>query len=286
LNFGEYFMFRCLGMISKSPVQLKCTFTDKSLDSIEKSEFPSSGWGIGFYQHNSAYLVRKAASIIKDGQRLIKLSERIRSNVMMLHFRKATVGEIKEYNTHPFRYGQWLFAQHGAIENFRRVKPLLISQVHYSLRTKIKGVTDTEYCFYLLLSLLKGSGYLRRGEIPYSRTLEAFHEMGVKVENWHSDVKSPNPNRFSFFLTNGSFFMALNWGIPLYYLSGEVIDSPLSLNSESSPLNLTFFQEDPGAYVLLADGQYNPEYKWSRVPDRSIISINENLVISIHPVDL
>ena len=97
-------MFRFIGLSSKEPVYLKSTLKKNFSISNENNEFPSSGWGIGFYHRSVAYLVKKASSIIID-KRLEKLSERISTNTLLIHFRNATMGEVKESNTQPFRYG-------------------------------------------------------------------------------------------------------------------------------------------------------------------------------------
>ena len=68
------------------------------------------GWGIGFYQSGEVLLRRRPI----DERELIdvaEVAESVRTDVMIGHVRRATVGALRTENTHPFRYRSWLFAQ-------------------------------------------------------------------------------------------------------------------------------------------------------------------------------
>ena len=77
-----------------------------------------------------------------------------RSPVCIGHLRHqgSCVGIPNYFNTHPFRYGPFIFCHNGKINDFSIHKNTLWKSIHPRLRSQIKGQTDSEYLFFLLLS--------------------------------------------------------------------------------------------------------------------------------------
>lgn len=44
------------------------------------------------------------------------------SKAAIAHIRAATVGKVAFENTHPFKYGPWVFAHNGTLASFERVR--------------------------------------------------------------------------------------------------------------------------------------------------------------------
>ena len=110
-----------LGIFGKNPVRITYSRIQQE-ENISKFERDcSKGWGIGFYQNDIAYIIKRTISFEQDG-RIDKIMDKIRTRAVITHFRNATIGEVKESNTHPFRYGAWLFAHSGTVANFRKIK--------------------------------------------------------------------------------------------------------------------------------------------------------------------
>lgn len=62
-------------------------------------------------------------------------------------------GEPSIENTHPFQYASYVFCHNGFVRNFLQQKPRLFSHIHSEYIPFIKGQTDSEILFFLLLSL-------------------------------------------------------------------------------------------------------------------------------------
>lgn len=56
-------------------------------------------------------------------------------------------------NTHPFQYNSYVFCHNGKIINFLKYKSLILKNIDNKYIEKIKGETDSEYIFFLLLTL-------------------------------------------------------------------------------------------------------------------------------------
>jgi glutamine amidotransferase len=87
-----------------------------------------------------------------NDRNLRELAAGISSPLFLAHIRASTGTAIQETNTHPFRYGNWLWMHNGLIREFARVKRELLLAVDDSLFTSIEGTTDSELMFYLALT--------------------------------------------------------------------------------------------------------------------------------------
>ena len=117
------------------------------------------GWGIGFYQAGEVLLRRRP---IDDREEidLTEAAEDIRTDVLIGHVRRASVGALRTENTHPFRYRSWVFAQTGTIGGFDGLRERLLASQPEFLRRNVRGETDSEFFFYLFLSFLHDAGHL------------------------------------------------------------------------------------------------------------------------------
>ena len=86
-----------------------------------QASYHSDGWGIGYFIDEDPYLFRTSKGAAQDDS-FRRFSEGLRSNTLLVHIRKATVGAIDPINSHPFRYGSWIFAHNGTIFAFDKIK--------------------------------------------------------------------------------------------------------------------------------------------------------------------
>ena len=80
--------------------------------SLQDGEAPPDAYGFGYYQAGNV-LVGKRPSGAPTVLSLPDLVGRVDSDALLAHGRRATVGQAKDENTHPFRYRRWLFAHDG-----------------------------------------------------------------------------------------------------------------------------------------------------------------------------
>lgn len=75
----------------------------------------------------------------------------IESNSFLAHIRAATKGEVSYHNSHPFSYKNWSFVHNGDIEYFSAIKKEVINLLEESIYLNIKGSTDSEHLFMLIM---------------------------------------------------------------------------------------------------------------------------------------
>ena len=111
------------------------------------------GFGVGWYEEGgeTPRLYRSTHPAWND-RNLRELAAGISSPLFFSHIRASTGSAIQETNTHPFRYGRWLWMHNGLIREFPQVRRELVLAVDDSLFTSLEGTTDSEVMFYLALT--------------------------------------------------------------------------------------------------------------------------------------
>ena len=126
---------------------------DQSLHSrLGATTTNGDGFGVGWYEPGEGPRLYRSTHPAWNDRNLRELAAGIRSPLFMAHIRASTGTAIQETNTHPFRYGNWLWMHNGLVREFPTVKRELVLAVDPSLYTSIEGTTDSEVLFYLALS--------------------------------------------------------------------------------------------------------------------------------------
>lgn len=165
-------MTRLFGLISNDPHALCCSI-DLLADDLELN-VPSrgDGWGVGYYQQGRA-LLNKHPAVPEGGLDLARELSEQASDLVLGQIRVATHGAAKIENTHPFRYGQHLFAHIGAVPGLDRER--LVSGLPGFLARALAGDTDSELMFLLVLAALRAeAGGLEPGTTTGSHLRNAL----------------------------------------------------------------------------------------------------------------
>lgn len=184
-------MCQLLGMNCNVPTDICFSFTGFQARG-GLTDHHTDGWGISFFEGKGVrqFLDPNASahSPVADFIRTYP----IKSKNVIAHIRKATQGEVKLENTHPFvreMWGlYWSFAHNGDLKNFSPVLDGRFSPV---------GNTDSEKAFcYILQELNKKFGET----IPSMKDLsEKLHTLTLQIAQF---------GIFNFLLSNGEFMMA------------------------------------------------------------------------------
>jgi predicted glutamine amidotransferase len=110
------------------------------------------GFGVGWYGEDETPRLYRSTHPAWNDRNLRELAAGISSPLFFAHIRASTGSAIQETNTHPFRYGRWLWMHNGLIREFPRVKRELMLKIDDALFDSIEGTTDSEAMFYLALT--------------------------------------------------------------------------------------------------------------------------------------
>jgi predicted glutamine amidotransferase len=110
------------------------------------------GVGMGWYGDDETPRLYRSTHPAWNDRNLRELAAGISSPLFFAHIRASTGSAIQETNTHPFRYGRWLWMHNGLIREFPRVRRELMLAIDDELFDSIEGTTDSEAMFYLALT--------------------------------------------------------------------------------------------------------------------------------------
>ena len=145
---------------SGSPIRLEellvardRSLIDQSLHSREgATPTNGDGFGVGWYDDTDTPRLYRSVAPAWNDRNLRELAAGISSRLFLAHIRASTGTAIQQTNSHPFRYGPWLWMHNGLIRDFPRVRRDLVLAVDDSLFASIEGTTDSETMFYLALT--------------------------------------------------------------------------------------------------------------------------------------
>ena len=75
------------------------------------------------------------------------------SRLFLAHVRAATGTPVQQTNSHPFRYGRWLFVHNGFVSQFEHLRHELIAAIDPQVFENVQGSTDSEVLFHLAITL-------------------------------------------------------------------------------------------------------------------------------------
>jgi glutamine amidotransferase len=110
------------------------------------------GFGVGWYDESETPRLYRSTHPAWNDRNLREIAAGISSPLFFSHIRASTGSAIQETNTHPFRYGRWLWMHNGLIRDFPSVRRELLTSVDASLFPSIEGTTDSETMFFLALT--------------------------------------------------------------------------------------------------------------------------------------
>jgi len=142
-------MCQLLGMSCKKPTSIGFSFEGFRARGGLTDEH-KDGWGIAFFNENSVdvFLDHEPAANSQKAEQVYHSD--IKSKTIIAHIRKATVGEVKLSNCHPFQRNlwnsEWVFCHNGDLKDFN---PALTGKF------SPQGETDSELAFCYLLQQLE-----------------------------------------------------------------------------------------------------------------------------------
>jgi glutamine amidotransferase len=243
---------------------------------VRRQDGEAIGWGVGFYQFGEC-LMRRRPLDERPEIDSARFAENLRTDILIGHVRRPTVGNLRTENTHPFRFRQWLFAQTGTIGGTDDVRDQLLELQAAFLRPNVRGDTDSELFFYLVLAELYAAGQLDERFLPAEAVQAAIRNALLSVDKLCQDRGLPVLSGDSL-LTDGEQLIAVHRsGGMLYRLldSREALEHLLT--PESSNPGATRNMDQASCCVIVSDvgDRYAAavEAGWRPVPTNSFAAI-------------
>lgn len=205
------------------------------------------GWGLATYVDGAAHVVRGTAPAYADPD-YHSVASMLEGQSLLAHIRKASVGEVRIENVHPFRHGRWLFAHNGTVPGFDGVREILEAECLPALRALVRGTTDSERCFALFLTRLAQYGALDRPPVDVAACALASVVHTVRLLR-------PGPDAIlNFLATDGHVLVGTHQGDRELWTSDR-----------------------EGERVLVASEPLSTAYAWTLVPDGGVVGTGPDL---------
>jgi glutamine amidotransferase len=227
-------MCQLLGMSCKEPANINFSFEGFRARGGLTDEH-KDGWGIAFYRNNNfdVYVDHQPAA---NSELAIEINNAdIKSKTIIAHIRKATVGDVKLSNCHPFQrelWGRtWLFCHNGDLKNFY---PNLIGQY------QSQGDTDSELAFCYLLQQLEQhfpDGVQDTGEL-----FKLLNELSREIEKFGT---------FNIILSNGELLFTF-CSTSLAYVERQYPFTTVTLVDKDISLDLSKHHDENDKMILIA----------------------------------
>jgi len=261
-------MCKLLGIYANKDVDFHFSLkgTNKSLRA--QSEENPDGWGVAIFSEAGKATLTKAPRKAGADELFNQRAGSGFGRLLIAHVRKATSGNNRYENTHPFEIDGWVFAHNGTIHD----KAALESYVTPRLANAIKGDTDSERYFALILSQFETDRVRPRSE--GSKVLES---LAVSVHRVRDLVGG---NGLNFLLSDGEHLYAYKNRRPLYLLERDPETAPeIQFLSRETGALLQWKKRVGEKAVVLASEQITQSEEWEAFCDNELVCIDRDLSI-------
>jgi len=271
-------------IIDKLLYQPKNSLINQSINAKELEEpLNGDGFGIGWYVAEVNYEPVTFVSINPawSNRNLRNLAPKIRTECFIAHVRAASVGEVSESNCHPFQYKNLLMMHNGGVENFSLIKRQIREPLSDEFYNWIKGQTDSEHIFALLLHFL----FKETSEVTPESVMHAFERTFEHLNKLMKQFGIHEAAYLNMVVTNGLFVVGTRYvsdpkenALTLYHSEAThyAVENGVSQMTDSA---------DGARAVLVVSEKLSDEKHWTLVPSSHFVIVDQALKVETRPIN-
>lgn len=165
------------------------------------------GFGVGWYHHDRSPHPAVFVSVTPawNNRNLRYLAPKVSSHCIVAHVRAASVGDVAEANCHPFHCKDRLLMHNGGVEHFPRMKRDLCNLLSEEMYAWVKGQTDSEHLFALMLD------HLAEEQPTPDQVADAFEAMIADLKKLMQTHAITEPAYLNMVYTDGRISVGLRY---------------------------------------------------------------------------
>ncbi len=242
------------------------------------------GFGVGWYTPEIEETPAVFSSIQPawNNRNLRNLSPKIRSGTILAHVRAATHGRVSEANCHPFSYGKLLFMHNGAIAGFNVIKRALRTRLPDGIYDWIRGDTDSEHFFALILQHVDPHGDLTLEQMS-AAFVDALQELTELLDEHDID----RPFTMNGLLTDGERIVASR------YISDESAEPNTLYHSSRGAFEcvdgkcrIVPGKPEDDCVLVVSEKLTDAAEHWHPVPGNHMILLEGDLSLDVRPISV
>ena len=253
-------MCRLFGLYANKLVNTYFSFFEAKRSFENLSREHSQGWGIAWFDGFKWDLYKEPQSLHESNEAKRRIKN-IRGIIIISHVRRASQGEVKKENTHPWLYKDYVFAHNG---DANREKLLNLLSENYK---DLEGETDSEVLFHLIVQEAENSGEF----------IEGVRRAIARINSNHIDYSSLN-----FVASDGRKLYALRYAkryfdyYTLYYLKRPREGLKIEKVSEKTA-QLIKMKLVAGEKAIIVASEKLTEDEWEEIPNKHMLIVNKDL---------
>jgi len=246
------------------------------------------GFGLGWYVHSISQKpgLFRSISPAWNNNNLLYNARLIQTDCMFAHVRAASESAISEANSHPFHYKQFLMMHNGIVPQFAKIKRHLLSLLSDELFLWVKGQTDSEHIFALLVQHFKDmkrsaaaltAEHVRDG---FQQTFDLVQELKKEAGIAHE------VSTFNMMITDGYRIFGTRFSSDpeketrtLYYSRGSRFECKNGVS--------TMVRDESGdqAVLIVSEKLNKREEEWTPIPHNFFIGVENTMEVKLYPLE-
>ncbi len=192
----------------------KNSLINQALDPERHPELQLAGWGFGAWGEHllkpeEPFIYRRPMAAFYDDN-ADRIIPSLQASTMLAHVRAAAYNSttvMVDENCHPFSFEgtPWIIAQNGDLPNWTLLQRELLQHCEDRYLKQMRGTTDTEFLYVLLLSLLEGDG-----DEDVQRAIEAMIDLIARAMK---DLDLPALTKMKMALVSPNRIIGINAGL-------------------------------------------------------------------------
>ena len=277
-------MCRFVAYLGKKPLLLNDVLGEPENSLINQSKHAkdgalglnADGFGLGWYNHEIDNIpgVFKSIQPAWNDLNLHNIVTKVKSTCFLGHVRSATMGDVNIFNSHPFAYNKFLFVHNGTIHEFDNIKRQLLTILSDEMFSTIKGQTDSEYLFALLMD-----NFYRKKIMVSVQDLSEIVEKSIdQLIMMQKQLTKAAFSKINSVLTNGKTLIATR------YVSDDIHPS-LSLYY-SVQKSIKDGDKHVESIIISSEPLTDCVNKWIEIPPNHMFLVDETLNFTLKPIVL
>ena len=219
------------------------------------------GYGFAYGNFGKQLAIYKTPSLWKEDLKINQILETIttsKPNIVIGHLRRTSSRDRPNAphinNTHPFIYKNFVIAHNGKIKDFKLNKYKILKIIDEKYKEQIKGSTDTELLFYLILTTIDLYLDYYKDKSYSKADIYLWSFMTVFDYLVNSSIRLVG----NFIFSDGDNVLVIRYKSPIFtdskiapslYLDKDPNSSALIISSEPITSNYKLFQEN--SYMII-----------------------------------
>jgi predicted glutamine amidotransferase len=263
----------------------KNSLIHQSFESQEREEpLNGDGFGVAWYTHEEEEEPGLFRSITPawNNANLQSIARVVKSHCILAHVRAATqVRSVSEANCHPFVHGPYAFMHNGDLAGFTGFRRELQASLSNAAFDTIRGGTDSEHLFALLVDELA-----RHAALPplerMATSLQAAVTRALALAAQHAPGE---PSYLNLALSNGRAAVALRYtNDPDYAGESLYLHRGRRYVCEGGVCRMIAPEKGAAGAVIVASERLSEDPGWEAVPRDRMVLVSQDREVTLRAI--